>query len=97
MSDAAPRLHYFAAEWCGVCREKAPLVAQLAAEAGLPLVVYDVDTDEGRAAFADGRMRGVPTLALHLGERVPFRLVGAMITRENVRHLLAMHVPSTSS
>lgn len=91
MSDMT--LAFFHAPWCGVCHEKAPLVETLAREAGLPLERWDIETPEGRAVYEERRMKQVPTLALIFGERVPFRLVGAMITPENVRHLLAMHGP----
>ena len=48
-----------------------------------------IEDDDGRAEADRRRIRTVPTLALIHGERVPFRLVGRMITPENVRHLLA--------
>lgn len=91
MSDM--HLAFFHAPWCGVCHEKAPLVAELAREAGLALAEWDIEEEAGRAEAERRRIRQVPTLALLRGERVPFRLVGAMITRENVAHLLAMHGP----
>lgn len=91
MSDM--HLAFFQAPWCGVCKEKSPLVDELARESGLPLERWDIETPEGKAEYEGRRMKQVPTLALIRGERVPFRLVGAMITRENVAHLLAMHGP----
>lgn len=86
-------LAYFHAPWCGVCHEKAPVVDDLARESGLELQRWDIEEDAGRAEAERRRIRQVPTLALIFGERVPFRLIGAMITPENVRHLLAMHGP----
>jgi thiol-disulfide isomerase/thioredoxin len=85
-------LAFFSASWCGVCHEKAPLVEALAAEVGLPLERWDVEEDGGREEAARRRIRTVPTLALVHGERVPFRLVGSMITPENVRGLLSRFV-----
>lgn len=81
-------LAYFHAPWCGVCHQKAPVVEQIAAAAGMDLARWDIDDDDGRAEAERRRVRTVPTLALIHGERVPFRLVGRMITPENVRHLL---------
>ncbi len=81
-------LAFFHADGCGVCHEKAPLVDRLSADAGLPLERWDVDDPAGAAEKARRRIRTVPTLALVDGERVRFRLAGAMITPENVRHLL---------
>lgn len=81
-------LAFFHAPWCGVCHQKAPLVETLAPEFGLPLERWDIETDEGAAEYERRRIRQVPTLALVIGERVPFRLVGSMITRENVNNLM---------
>lgn len=82
-------LAFFHAPWCSVCHEKAPLVQPIAESAGLELVRWDIEEAGGRAEAERRRIRTVPTLALVQGERVPFRLVGRMITPENVRHLLA--------
>lgn len=79
---------YFGASWCGVCHEKGPVVEQLADDLGMPLERWDIDQDEGRVEAERRRIRQVPTLALVHGERVPFRLIGRMITPENVQHLL---------
>lgn len=83
------RFVYFRAEGCGVCHAKAPVAADIARRWGLPLEVHDVDTEEGREAAERLRSRTVPTLALVDGERVPFRLVGRMITPESVEFLMA--------
>ena len=82
-------LAYFHAPWCSVCHEKAPVAEQIAAAVGMDLARWDIEEEEGRTEADRRRIRTVPTLALIHGERVPFRLVGRMITPENVRHLLA--------
>lgn len=86
-------LAYFHAPWCGVCHAKSPVAAQIASEAGLPLERWDVEDAAGRAQAEARRIRTVPTLALLHGERVPFRLVGAMITPENAARMLANFAP----
>ena len=83
------KLVYLRADWCGVCTEKSPLVREIAAARGLPLEVVDWETEEGKARAAELRLKTVPTLALVDGARVPFRLVGSMITAENVERLAA--------
>jgi len=50
--------------------------------------VIDLDTEEGQARAEKLRMRKIPTLALLDGERIPFRLVGRMITPETVAHFM---------
>lgn len=88
------KLAYFHAPWCGVCHQKAPVADRIAAAAGLPLERWDIEEDAGRAEAEARRIRQVPTLALVHGERVPFRLVGSMITPENAAQMLARFSPS---
>lgn len=87
-------LAFFHAPWCGVCHQKAPVAGQIASSLGMDLARWDIERDEGRAEADRRRIRTVPTLALIHGERVPFRLVGRMITPENVRHLMAQFAPA---
>jgi thiol-disulfide isomerase/thioredoxin len=89
---------YFHAPWCGVCLEKSPIADAIAAEHGLRLDHFDIETDDGRTEYERRGLKQIPTLALVRGERMPFRLVGAMITPENVRHLMGMHAqPNTDT
>jgi thioredoxin 1 len=81
------KMMYFRADWCGVCREKSPLVEEIAGSAGMELEVLDWESEEGRTKAAGLRIKTIPTLALVDGERVRFRLVGSAITPENVAHL----------
>jgi len=85
------RFAFFHAPWCGVCHEKSPLVDELSKEFGLELERFDIETPDGRAEYERRRVRQIPTFALVRGERMPFQLIGAMITRENVEHLMRMH------
>src|ERR1051325_4356404 len=85
---------FFHAPWCGVCEEKSPLVEALASEYGLTLDRFDIEAADGRAEYERRGLKQIPTLALVREERMPFRLVGAMITRENVEHLMRLHGPS---
>lgn len=82
-------LAWFHAPWCGVCHQKSPVAEQIAKDAGLRLEEWDIEDEAGRAEAQARRIKTVPTLALIHGERVPFRLVGSMITPENAAQLLA--------
>jgi thiol-disulfide isomerase/thioredoxin len=88
------KLMYFRAEWCGVCHEKRPVAEEAARALGVPLEVFDWDDERGRAEAEARRIRTIPTLALVDGARVPFRLVGRMITPENVAHFAARVRPA---
>ena len=81
-------LAFFHAPWCGVCHEKAPVVEQIATTAKLSVEHFDIEEPAGASEAERRGIKTVPTLALIMGERVPFRLVGAMITPENVAGLL---------
>lgn len=81
---------YFRADWCGVCHAKAPVVAEIARASGIPLTVLDIDQEAGQSRAEVLRIKTVPTLALVEDPRVPFRLVGRMITPENAAHLLSL-------
>ena len=96
MDDSAPgmKLVYFRADWCGVCHEKSPVVDELARTAALPLERVDWESEEGQTKALGLRVKTVPTLALVDGERVRFRLVGAMITPETATHLIGMYRPA---
>jgi thiol-disulfide isomerase/thioredoxin len=82
---------FFHAPWCGVCHEKSSVVDDLAKEHGLALERFDIEDADGRAEYERRGIKQIPTFALVRGERMPFRLVGAMITPENVAHLMRMH------
>lgn len=88
-------LLYFRSDSCPVCHEKAPVAEEIARSLQLPLTVIDVGGDEGRRRAESLRIKTVPTLALVDGERVPFRLIGRMITPEAAAHLatLSRHTP----
>jgi thiol-disulfide isomerase/thioredoxin len=90
-------LAYFRAPWCGVCHEKAPVAEEIASAVRMELAQWDLEEDEGRAEAERRRIKTVPTLALIHGDRVPFRLVGRMITLQNVRHLLAQVAPDPAN
>jgi thioredoxin 2 len=92
-ADPAAHFAFFHAPWCGVCHEKAPLVEELAKHYGLALEDFDIEQPAGQAEYERRGVKQVPTLALVRGERMPFRLIGAMTTRENVDHLMRMHAP----
>lgn len=84
------KLMFFHAEWCGVCHEKAPVVDDIARSMSLPLEVLDIEEEDGQTKAMGLRIKTVPTLALVDGDRVRFRLVGKMITPENVTHLASV-------
>ncbi len=92
------KLLFFRADWCGVCYAKAPVAREIARTMELPLEVIDIEEEEGRIRAEELRIRTVPTLTLVDGARVPFRLIGRLITPENAAHLAALtrHPPANA-
>ncbi|HET6229839.1 MAG TPA: thioredoxin family protein [Longimicrobiaceae bacterium] len=84
------QLVYLRADWCGVCHEKTPVAEEIARTMGVPLEMLDADREPEKARAEALRIRQVPTLALVDGDRIRFRLVGEMITADNVARLTEM-------
>ncbi len=72
-----PVLVDFWAEWCGPCRQVAPILEEIAAEHGERLTVVKMNVDENPQTPAQYRVTGIPTLALFRGGEVVKTIVGA--------------------
>src|SRR4051812_7282060 len=65
----------FWAEWCGPCRAVAPVLDQLAADRGVPVLKVNVDENPGLAARYE--IRSIPTILFVKDGEVVDRMVGA--------------------
>ncbi len=54
----------FWAEWCGPCKQLAPVIDEVASELGDKIKVYKVNIDENPDAPAKFNVRGIPTLII---------------------------------
>jgi thioredoxin 1 len=63
----APVLVDFWAEWCGPCRQMAPVVDQVAQELSGTVSVVKLNVDDEPAAAAQFGIVGIPTLMLFKG------------------------------
>ncbi|MGV9353400.1 thioredoxin family protein [Streptomyces misionensis] len=82
-----PVLVQFTAEWCGPCRQLAPVLRDIAAEEGDRLKVVRVDVDRSpRTTMAHGVL-ATPTLMVFRGGEPVRSMVGARSKRRLLAEL----------
>ena len=64
------------APWCGPCQMIAPMLDQLAAEAGGQYLVAKLNVDENQRTAAQFRVQGIPTLLVFKNGELVDRFVG---------------------
>ncbi|MDQ6937449.1 MAG: thioredoxin [Actinomycetota bacterium] len=67
----------FWAEWCGPCRQVAPILDEIAAEHADKVTVAKVNIDENPQIARDYQILSIPTLNVYQGGQVVKTIVGA--------------------
>jgi len=78
----------FWAEWCGPCRAVAPVLEELSAETGVPLLKVNVDENSGLAARYG--IRSIPTILFVEDGQIVDQAIGAA-SKAALRTIIAAH------
>ena len=78
LKSGTPVLVDYWAEWCGPCKQIAPILDEVAKDYGERLQIAKLNVDENREVPAKFGIRGIPTLMLFKDGQLAATKVGAL-------------------
>ena len=82
LKSPAPVVVDFWAEWCGPCKQVAPVLDELAGEYDNRVRIGKVNIEEDQELAADYGVRAIPTFLLFKGGEVVGQMVGMVSKRD---------------
>lgn len=71
-----PVLVDFYADWCGPCKQQAPILKQLTERSGEKVRVVKIDVDKAQAAAQQYQIRSIPTMIMFKDGKIVWRQSG---------------------